>query len=215
MSYNVHDFKPNEILRADQLNEMDAQIKENTERIEALEYAPIAINSFSVSPATIEKGSSTTVTATWNLNKTATSQTINGASVTGTSKTYSNVTADITYSLYVSDGKKSAEKTAKVTTANQIYWGVAANTSSVTVLANKALSNTKTRTITVDAGSGQYIIYALPKRLGTVTFWVNGFEGGFGTPETKSLTNASGFAEDYYIYKSENVGLGNTTIEIK
>jgi len=97
---------------------------------------------------------------------------------------------------------------------NQIYYGVAAELSNVTSL-SKILSNKKTRTITVDAGEGEYIIYAYPKKLGTVEFWVGQFEGGFDSPVEMDLENSYGLTETYYVYKSENADLGETTIEIK
>ena len=182
-------------------------------RLDALEYVPIAINSFTASPSTIEMGSTTTVTLSWTLNKEATTLTLNGNAVTGTSTTV-QATATGTYTLAASDGETDGTKNATGTAANQVYWGAAADTSAVTELANKTLSNTKSRTINVTAGSGTYIIYALPKRLGTVTFKVNGFDGGFSAPEEKNLTNASGYSEAYYVYKSTNSGLGATTVVI-
>lgn len=96
----------------------------------------------------------------------------------------------------------------------EIYYGAAPNLSDVTSLTSIKSSN-KTRTITVDAGAGEYIIYAYPKRLGTVEFWVGQFEGGFDAPVEQQLTNSYGLTEAYYVYKSENANLGETTIEIK
>ena len=96
----------------------------------------------------------------------------------------------------------------------EIYYGAAPNLSNVTSLTSIKSSN-KTRTITVDAGEGEYIIYAYPKRLGTVEFWVGQFEGGFDAPVEQQLTNSYGLTETYYVYKSENADLGETTIEIK
>lgn len=96
----------------------------------------------------------------------------------------------------------------------EIYYGAAPDLSDVTSLTSIKSSN-KTRTITVDAGAGEYIIYAYPKRLGTVEFWVGQFEGGFDAPVEQQLTNSYGLTEAYYVYKSENANLGETTIEIK
>ena len=183
-------------------------------RLDALEYKDIKINTFTASPSNCEMGSSQTITLAWSLNKTATSQNINGSPVTGNSKQYTGVTSSQTYTLNVSDGQTSASKSASVSFANQIYYGAAANLDSVTSL-TKVLSNTKSRTITVDAGAGQYIIYAIPARLGDVTFYVSGFEGGFESPVEKTLTNASGYSETYKVYRSTNANLGSTTVEIR
>ena len=183
-------------------------------RLDALEYQDIKINSFSAAPSVSEMGSSQTINLAWSLNKTATSQNINGITVTGTTKQYSGVMTGTSYTLNVSDGQTSASRTVSVSFANRIYYGTAADLSGVTALTG-ILSNDPERTITVDAGVGEYIIYAIPARLGDVEFYVGGFEGGFETPETQTLTNGSGYQESYKVYRSTRAGLGDTTIEIR
>lgn len=193
---------------------MQAQITDILQRLEALEYKSINIQTFTASPTTIERGSNATINLTWSLNKAATTQTINGTAVQGTSMQVTNVSATTTYRLDVSDGNTSATKSVTVTAANQIYYGAAADFSTVTSL-TKVLSDNKKRTITVNAGQGQYIIYAYPARLGDVTFFVDSWEGGFEPPVEQSITNASGYTETYKIYRSTNASLGETTVEIK
>jgi hypothetical protein len=193
---------------------MQAQITDILQRLEALEYKSISIQSFTATPATIERGSNSTVNLTWSLNKAATTQTINGTAVQGTSMQVTNVSATTTYRLDVSDGNTSATKSVTVTAANQIYYGAAADFSTVTSL-TKVLSDNKKRTITVNAGQGEYIIYAYPARLGNVTFFVDSWEGGFEPAVEQSITNASGYTETYKIYRSTNASLGETTVEIK
>jgi len=183
-------------------------------RLDALEYKNIVINSFSAAPPVSEIGSSQTITLAWSLNKTATSQNINGAPVTGSSKQYTGVTTGTTYTLNVSDGQTSASRSVSVSFANRIYYGAAADLTDVTALTS-VLSNDPERVITVDAGTGEYIIYAIPARLGDVTFFVSGFEGGFEDPVEQTLTNASGYQETYKVYRSTRAGLGETTVEIK
>lgn len=196
------------------IKQTESEIVDIKERLDALEYVDIKINSFTASPSVCEMGSSQTVNLAWTLNKTATTQTINGTAVTGNSKQYTGVTANTTYTLAVGDGQTTASKSASVSFANQIYYGVATNLDNVTSL-TKVLSNTKGRTITVNAGAGQYIIYAIPARLGNVTFYVGGFEGGFEAPVGQTLTNASGYSETYKVYRSTNASLGSTTVEIR
>jgi len=75
-------------------------------------------------------------------------------------------------------------------------------------------SNTKGRTITVDSGTDEYILYVLPTRLGTISFNVGGFAGGFEDPVTIDLENPGGYEEEYRIYRSTNHSLGSTTIII-
>lgn len=193
---------------------INAQIADILQRLEALEYKSINIQTFTASPTTIERGSNATINLTWSLNKTATTQTINGTAVQGTSMQVTNVSATTTYRLDVSDGNTSATKSVTVTAANQIYYGAAADFSDITSL-TKVLSDNKKRTITVNAGQGQYIIYAYPARLGNVTFFVDSWEGGFEPAVEQSITNESGYTETYKIYRSTNASLGETTVEIK
>lgn len=183
-------------------------------RLDALEYKDIAIDSFNAAPPISELGSTQTITLAWTLNKTATSQSINGSSVTGNSKQYTGVTTGQTYTLSVSDGQTSASKSVSISFANRIYYGVDANITSVTGLTS-VLSNNPKRTITVNAGAGKYIIYAYPARLGDVAFFVSGFEGGFEDPVELTLTNNSGYQEAYKVYRSTNAGLGETTVDIR
>lgn len=200
--------------------ESDAKYATETEavdiraRLDALEYKSIAINSFSAAPPISELGSTQTITLAWSLNKTATSQNINGSPVTGNSKQYIGVTTGQTYTLNVSDGQTSASRSVSVSFANRIYYGAAENITGVTELTG-ILSNDPERTITVDAGADEYIIYAIPARLGDVAFYVGGFEGGFEDPVELPLTNSSGYQETYKVYRSTNAGLGETTIDIR
>ncbi len=183
-------------------------------RLDALEYVDMKINTFTASPSVCELGSSNTINLAWTLSKAATQQTINGMSVTGNSKSFTSVTTGMTYTLNVTDGHTSASKSVSVSFANQIYYGAASDLTTVTQL-SKVLSNTKARTITVDAGAGEYIVYAIPARLGDVSFFVGGFEGGFEDPVEQIITNESGYQEKYNVYRSTNANLGETTVEIK
>lgn len=184
------------------------------ERLDALEYVDVKINTFTASPSLCELGTLNTINLTWTLSKPS-NATIDGVAVTGTTYSATNVSSNHTFVLSVTDGQTSDNKSVSVSFANQIYYGVAENTSAVTSLSGKVLSNTKSRTITVNAGSSQYIIYAIPARLGNVAFYVGGFEGGFEDPVEQLLTNSSGYVETYKVYRSTNAGLGNTTVEIR
>ena len=192
---------------------LSVDVDDLSERVAALEYKEVKINSFSASPKTCELGSSNSIVLTWTLSKSA-NLTLNGTAVTGNTYTATNVMSSQTYTLTATDGQTTDSKSIDVTFANQIYYGAAANASAITEL-SKVLSNTVARTITVDAGEGQYIYYAYPARLGDVAFYVGGFEGGFELASTESLINTQGYSEIYRIYRSVNANLGNTTVEIK
>lgn len=183
-------------------------------RLDALEYVDIKINSFAASPSICELGSTNTINLSWNVNKTPTAQNINGTPITGNSKQIAGITSAQYYTLNVTDGKTNASKGVSVSFANQVYYGAAVNITDVTSL-SKILSNNPERTITVNAGEDEYIIYAIPARLGNVVFFVGGFEGGFEAPVEQMLENESGYRETYYVYRSTNANLGETTVEIK
>jgi len=101
---------------------------------------------------------------------------------------------------------------------NGIYYGKSSSATYDSTLINsltKTLSDSKARTITVNAGTGEYIYYCLPKRLGVPSFNVGGFDGGFSKVATVNFTNSDSYAEKYDIYKSDNANLGNTNVTIK
>lgn len=77
-----------------------------------------------------------------------------------------------------------------------------------------ALSWSRKRTITVDAGKDSFVWYAVPVRLGMCTFLVGGFEGGFVLADTIDVINESGRPEPYFVYRSKNTALGLTKVII-
>jgi hypothetical protein len=81
-------------------------------------------------------------------------------------------------------------------------------------LASSALASAVGTTFTVNAGAGERIYYAFRSAYGTPTFWVGGFEGGFSKVATVAVTNAHGFTENYDLWASDNVALGNTTVTV-
>lgn len=193
------------------LETIDNSISAIDERVKELENAkpPIEIESFTISPRVAELGSTAAATLSWTLSRDEDSANINGINVTG-QRSYSAavITEKTTYRLTVTDEKgREATASAAFSFINQIYWGVSSAESltadQIKSLPDKVLSDTKSRTIIIDPAD-QYVYYALPKRLGSVTFRLGQFVGGFNDPLTLSITNQFGFAEDYYVYRSEN-----------
>ena len=191
-------------------------------KIADLMYTPIAISSFTNNVGTVEMGSTVnTVVLNWTTNKTPEKLTLDGESVDKElkTKTIENaaIKANKTYTLKATDERDAeATKTTAITFLNGVYWGVAADTSSFDsafILGlTKGLQASKAKTFTVNAAAGQHIYYAIPTRYGTPSFKVGGFEGGFAKVATINFTNASGYEESYDIWKSDNAGLGNTTV---
>ena len=204
-------------------------------RVNDIAYEAINITSLSFdvpSGGAVELGSSVSaVTLKWTLAGVPVSQKLNGETVPAGARTIAltenpALTADKEYTLQATDAGSpshaaaSASRKATLHFYNNVYYGAAAapatvNSAFVTGLANKVLTGAKARTISVNAASGQYIWYAVPKRLEACSFNVGGFDGGFESAQTVSVTNASGHTEDYYVYRSTNAGLGNTTVTVK
>ena len=180
------------------------------------------INTFAASPSSVEIGNNTaSVALAWTFHATPTSLTLNGVSKS-TSSTGETVTAtddgsthQVEYTLATSVGSKKV-------TFNfwpKVYYGAAeipetVNSAFLLGLSNGVLTGSRARTITVNAASGKYIWYAVPTRYGACTFKVGGFDGGFEAPQTVSITNASGYTENYYVYRSTNASLGSASVVV-
>lgn len=220
--------KDGDILSASIINKFEEANEKNTQDIKELNTKiwdiqnPFDISSISVAPNISQMGSTVSPKLTWNYtHSTIKSQTINNAAIDATlrTKTFTGVTATTTYTLAAtsnSDVKKS--KSATITFANGVYYGKSTTSTYDSALINsltKQLSNSKGRTITVNAGAGEYIFYCIPSRLGACSFNVGGFDGGFSKVATIEFTNSDNYAEKYDIYKSDNANLGNTNVTIK
>lgn len=183
---------------------------------------PFDISSISVAPNIAQMGSTVSPKLTWNYtHSTIKSQTINNETIEKTlrTKTFTGVTTTTTYTLVAtSNSGVQKSKTATITFANGVYYGKSTTSTYDSALINsltKQLSTTKNRTITVNAGAGEYIYYCVPSRLGACSFNVGGFDGGFSKVVTIDFTNSDNYKEKYDIYKSDNANLGNTNVTIK
>ncbi|MBQ8498091.1 MAG: hypothetical protein IJ489_11650 [Clostridia bacterium] len=208
----------------DILLQWESRLNTLESRIAELEYEPIEIKNFINSIGTAEIGSYiTAVTLSWVCNKTPLKLTIDGKSylsmVESVSMTGLNITEDTTFTLEVTDERETvATKTTSIKFLNGVYYGVAPfpeTLDSAFILGlTRNLRSNKLPSFTVTAGAGEYIWYCVPTRFGDCTFSVGGFTGGFMLEGTVSFTNASGYTEDYYVYRSDSQSLGKTTIAI-
>lgn len=176
-----------------------------------------------VVPATVEKGATqTTATVKWATNKTPVSLTVEGESVSPdtTSKelTGLQITAEKTFTVVAADSRGSQTATAVMRFCNGVYTGAAAAPAAVDSAFIRTLTKTlqsgRSRTFTVNAAAGQYIWYACPASYGTPVFNVGGFDGGFSKAATLDYTNPSGYTESYQVWRSDNAGLGQTTVKV-
>lgn len=191
-----------------------------------LQYIPIEILAFSNNIGVAEKGSTLNeLTLKWQLNKDPETILMNGQ-VRADLKTLRSLTlkdmaltADKTFMLQVRDEKgKTARKNTSVVFQNGVYYGVSeipeeVNNTFILSL-SRSLQGSRTKTFSTTSTEGQYVWYAFPSRYGTPVFNAGGFDGGFTKAASISFTNASGYTEEYAVYRSDNGNLGTKTIKV-
>lgn len=191
-----------------------------------LQYIPIEILAFSNNIGVAEKGSTLNeLTLKWQLNKEPETILMNGQ-VRADLKTLRSLTlkgmaltADKTFMLQVTDEKgKTAQKNTSVVFQNGVYYGASeipeeVNNTFILSL-SRSLQGSRTKTFSTTSTEDQYIWYAFPSRYGTPVFNVGGFDGGFTKAASISFTNASGYTEEYAVYRSDNSNLGTKTIKV-
>jgi molybdopterin converting factor small subunit len=220
------------------LAEEDTAIKERLAEVEKWiddkDYGNgISITSFSHDAGTREMGSTIkSLNLNWGFDRKPVTQTLNGEAldvnvrskhVDGLSITMDKSTWP-TWKLTATDtrNKVVSSSVSSFTFLNGVYWGAAAqpeaSDSSFVLGLTKRLSSGKVTSFTVNAGDGEYIWYCLPVRspFGKCTFKVGGFEGGFTLVDTIDFTNdaENKYTEKYYIYRSDESGLGSTTVGV-
>ena len=210
-------------------NDRYTNITNVKEALDYLLYTPLSIKSFNISiDKVLEKGKIINeCVLNWSYNQTIQEQTLTiGSSViplsiNDSTYSYSNIINDnISFTLKAKDERnKIVNSIINVVYYNKIYWGTSSsiiydNSFLLDELNNSAVSDNINRTIQVNATLNQYIYYAIPSRLGTPVFKVGGFEGGFSKVSTILFTNIYNFTENYDIYRSDNVNLGDITVVI-
>lgn len=216
------------------LDAIQNDVDDHTEAIEELQgqladllYKAIVFNSLSISPSSALMGSTvSSVTISWSLSKVPKTLKLNETNVSSDKLVQSgNIvqsgtwTTNITHTMAATDERDtSVSRSVTLSFMNNVYYGVAdlnnsPNSSFITGLTSEMRSSKKP-SITINAGANKYVYYAQPTRLGTCSFAVGGFSGGFESPSTVSVTNSAGYTENYYVYRSTNHSLGSTTITI-
>lgn len=206
---------------------LEEEIERLWEELGGMSYVAAQILSFTCNPNIAEKGSTvSSLVFNWELNKelTGASDSISLESMTlnTSDRNYTisgNIQSDKDFTLKVIDRGNEVTATTSIKFYNGVYYGV--NTEAelydnAFILAlNKKLQATRNTSFSVEAGEGQYIYFCAPAAYGDPTFTVGGFDGGFSKVATLNFTNSSNHSEEYYIYKSDNPNLGNTTIQVK
>lgn len=237
---NCKSTSTNSPLSANQGTALQNQITEINGILADLLYEAITIPSFAISSLTssgtggtftkspVELGTTvTSVTLTWDTSKTPSSLTLDGVSIDVSKKfhTYSDLslTSNKTYTLKATDERNAeASKNATLTFCNRVCYGVSEapttiDSNFVMSLGTKTLATSRTNnSVKYNAGDGQFLWYCVPTRLGACTFTdvETGLGAGLSLVETINVTNASGYTESYYVYKSDYAGLGSLTVKV-
>ena len=161
---------------------------------------------------------------TWKTNKAITSQTLTGCTLADASVRTAiyntNVTADKTFTLSVSDGENSASSSVSYKFLNNVFWGSASTVETydstfISALSNKRLASAVKGTYSFNIASGEYGFWAVPSNMTISSVWIGGFEVTVDDLGTVSYTNAQGYTRDYKLYKTGKSGLGTISAEIK
>lgn len=186
-----------------------------------INYKQITVDSVTVMPGVVEIGSvPASVTVSWSCSRVPTALTVAGQTVTPAKTGSLTVSGGITgsqqsFTVTATDERgHTASRSATLNYYNRILWTAAEDVAGLNINDGQLL-NTRGRTVTVNAGTGEYIWYVLPHRLGTPTFAVGGFVGGFALAYSAvTIPNASGYSEEYDFWRSENAGLGTVTVVV-
>ena len=204
-------------------NPISETITDYKTALDYLLYYDLTISLSCNQSTNLEVGESlNSITFTWSYNKDGISfQSFNGENIRDLSireYTYNiPLSTNKTFTLMATDERKTFSKSISFNFKHGRYWGVNAkeilNNSDIASL-NKELSNGRGKTFTVSCGEGLYIYYCYPMSWGAATFSVGGFVGGFELVDTVSFSNSYDYASDYYVYRSTNHSLGDTTVTV-
>lgn len=140
--------------------------------------------------------------------------------VSGSQNVFFTANTNITFTntVLTADGKTATASTS-FNYLPKRYWGRTANVaaSAAEILAsaggNNALSNSKSGTFSITASGSNRVFIAYPSSLGDLTsIVVGGLESlASFTKTVTSLTNASGYTQNYNVYTSNNATGGDLT----
>lgn len=125
--------------------------------------------------------------------------------------------AAVQFTLSAIKGAESGSRNLAMSWRPKGYWGVGSiglsTQADIKGLVNQPLLASRALTFNAAPGGAQYIYYAIPDSYGPVTFFVDGWEGGFEAPIVVSVTNTFGVTQNYKLYRSTQPNLGSTTVQ--
>ena len=191
------------------------------EALDQLLYKELTIQS-TVTPNIAEIGETVPeVKFSWKYNKNITQQSFDGTDIGLDIREVAlqDVTSTTSKSLQAFDGENTKKVVMSITFKLASYYGVSestpTNSEEIISRFTRDLNFYKGSSVTITAQDNQYIYLMLPKSMGQVKFYVGGFEGGFQIVDPNFQFTKNGVTNSYILYKSDNPGLGTTTINTK
>ena len=175
---------------------------------------------------TFEMGTviSAPITFTWTTNKDITSQTLTGCTLADASVRTAiyntNVMADKSFTLSVSDGENFASSSVSYKFLNKIHWGNCAEPTTydstfILGLSNNKLTSSNKGSFSFSCPTGEYAYFATPTSLKITSAWVNGFQADLEEVAVVNHQNSSGYTSSYTITRFSNSGLGSFSATVQ
>ena len=201
------------------------EVKKLRDDISRLQSSTIKVTNFYVTPNIVEIGSViNSITLKWDTNfRVLTRQYLNDVEIPDITKRSRTLdgpfTSSQTYTLRVEgDDGNSDIKTTELKFLNNIYYGTEKlhdiNSSFINSL-SRVLTENKQKGFTVVSREQEYIYIALPVRFGEPKFTIISEEADFELITKFDHENSSGYVEEYAVYRTTNVHLGQTTIRLE
>lgn len=201
------------------------EVKKLRDDISRLQSSTIKVTNFSVTPNIVEIGSViNSITLKWDTNfRVLTRQYLNDVEIPDITKRSRTLdgpfTSSQTYTLRVEgDDGNSDIKTTELKFLNNIYYGTEKlhdiNSTFINSL-SRVLTENKQKGFTVVSREQEYIYIALPVRFGEPKFTIISEEADFELITKFDHENSSGYVEEYAVYRTTNVHLGQTTIRLE
>ena len=171
--------------------------------------------------ATYEKGSTQTISLSWDYDRDIMSQSINRETmaVDVRTKQYEGIVTDTTYTLSAIFDGQTYTKSTSVEFRLKKYYGVSVHESLTNedILLLPSLWAERTQTPTVfDCSGGKFPYYILPTSMvSDIQFWIGGLRNSDWIEEVREITNAYGYTESYTIFRLNSIQTGVLNIEVK
>lgn len=206
------------VVAASDVTVTNAGFSNAQEIFDFLLYVPLQITAFT-GGSNNEIGSTVAnIALDWTYNKAVTSQSLNQGigAVTVAQRFWdipgANITSNITYTLSATDGTTPRTANASVSFFPKRYWGPWPDQSpdnAEVLTLSQELASGRGKAITYDCTGGRFPLYVYPKSFGLITgVTVGNLPFSDYSHDELSITNASGYTQDYYRYFFNGIQTG-------